>query len=74
MTDLRQKLTDRMDQLQAWMEDKEDNHRIKDNDSNMEVWDHCLNLSKFWSILNDEDKDYVDCAKNAVLERKRWNV
>jgi hypothetical protein len=71
MTDLRQKLTDRMDQLQAWMED---NHHIKDNDSNMEVWDHCLNLSKFWSILNDEDKDYVDCAKDAVLERKRWNV
>lgn len=71
MIDLRQKLTDRMDQLQAWMES---NHHLKDNDCNMEVWDHCLNLSKFWSILSEEDRDYVDCAKDAILERKRWDV
>ena len=40
----------------------------------MEVWDHCLNLSKFWSILSEEDRDYVDCAKDAILERKRWDI
>jgi len=69
MTDLRQKLTNRMDQLQAWMES---NYHLKDNDCNMEVWDHCLNLSKFWSILSEEDRDFVQAAQDSITEGWEW--
>jgi hypothetical protein len=71
MTDLRQKLTDRMDQLQTWMES---NYHLENNESNMEVWDHCLLLSRFWTILSEEDRDYIECAKHAVLEHSKWAV
>tara|TARA_E500000178_G_scaffold281540_1_gene281861 strand:+ start:1433 stop:1648 length:216 start_codon:yes stop_codon:yes gene_type:complete len=71
MTDLRQKLTDRIDQLQTWMES---NYHRKDNDSNMEVWDHCLSLSRFWSVLSEEDRDFIEGAKHAVIEKSKWNV
>lgn len=64
-------LTDRMDQLQAFMES---NHHMKNEAGNQEVWDLILKLQRFWGAMGDEDKDYIEVAKVAVLERRSWNL
>lgn len=64
-------IDDRMDQLQVWMES---NHHMKNEESNQEVWDLLLKITRAWNLMDDEDKDYVECAKDAVLERHNWNL
>ena len=64
-------ITDRMDQVQAWMES---NHHMKSEEGNQEVWDTILKLTRAWGVMSDEDKDYIECAKDAVLERRSWNL
>ena len=31
-------------------------------------------VSKFWTVLSDEDKDYIHCAKDALENKTDWNV
>jgi hypothetical protein len=31
-------------------------------------------LSKYWEHLSDEDKDYIDCAHDAMKEKREWTV
>jgi len=31
-------------------------------------------LSKYWAHMTDEDKDYVDCAHDAMKEKREWIV
>jgi len=31
-------------------------------------------VSKFWSVLSDEDKDYIHCARDALENKTDWNV
>ena len=60
MQNLRDKINERMDILQNWME--QDYHMKKPDD----VYDHTLTISKFWSILSEEDKEYIQCAQDAI--------
>ena len=47
-----------MDILQDWME--QDYHMKRPE----VVYDHTLTISKFWSVLSEEDREYiVDCIK-----------
>ena len=64
-------IDDRMDQLQAWMES---NHHMKSEQANQEVWDVILKLLRTWGAMTEEDRDYIECAKDAVLERRKWNL
>lgn len=32
------------------------------------------NISMYWAHMNDDDKDYVDCAKWALDEKREWIV
>jgi hypothetical protein len=64
-------IDDRMDQIQAWMES---NHHLKSEEGNQEVWDMILKLIRAWGVMTEEDKDYIECAKDAVLERRKWNL
>ena len=57
-----------MDLLQHWMET---NYHLVNQ---KRVLEHTLGISKFWSVLNEEDKDYVQCAQDAIEERRKWNV
>lgn len=63
-----QKINDRLDQLQQMMETQK---HIEDPEL---VLEHIGTITKFWSILSDEDKDYIECARWAVEENKEWNV
>lgn len=31
-------------------------------------------LSIYWAHMSDEDKDYVDCASDALKEKRKWEV
>ena len=60
MQDLRNKINQRMDILQKWME--QDYHMKRPE----VVYDHTLTISKFWSVLSEEDKDYIQCTQDAI--------
>ena len=60
MQNLRDKINQRMDILQSWMEQ---DYHIKRPEV---VYDHTLTISKFWSVLSEEDKDYIQCAQDAI--------
>jgi len=31
-------------------------------------------LSMYWEHLSDEDKDYIDCASDALKAKRKWEV
>ena len=65
---IRDKINQRMDVLQAMMED---NVHL---DSPEIVEQHIQTVSKFWSVLSEEDKDYIHGARYAIEEKVEWNV
>ena len=65
---LKEKINNRMDQLQEWMES---NYHLKHSDK---VYEHTLNISKFWSVLSGEDREYIQMAQMACEEKQEWNV
>lgn len=36
------------------------------------VYDHTLTISKFWSVLSEEDREYVQAAQDAIQDKKSW--
>jgi len=68
MSDIRKTINERMDQLQAWMEA---NHHLKNP---QEVHELTLNVSKFWSVLSEEDRDYIQAAQHAIEDKLEWKI
>ena len=68
MTDLRTKITIRMDHLQELMES---NSHL---DRREYVFDVINSVSKFWSVLSEEDRDYIHGARYALEEKHEWNL
>ncbi len=62
------KIKERMDQLQKWMES---NHHIDNPD---QVYELTMNVSKFWSALTEEDRDYVQAAQHAIEDKIVWKI
>jgi hypothetical protein len=31
-------------------------------------------ISPFWAILSEEDREYVQCAQDAIEYQSEWNV
>jgi len=60
------KINERMDQLQEMMESQ------KHLQQQEEVADHISSVSKFWSALSDEDRDYIHAARHALEEQMLW--
>lgn len=65
---VQEKIKERMDQLQEWMES---NYHIEHPE---EVEEHIQTVSKFWSALSEEDRDYIQGARYAIEEKMEWNV
>jgi len=65
---VRDKIKVRMDQLQEMMENNA--HLEKQ----FEVDDHISTITKFWSVLSDEDKDYIHACRHALEYQSRWEV
>ena len=60
MQDLRNRINERMDILQNWME--QDYHMKRPE----VVYEHTLTISKFWTVLSEEDREYIQCAQDAI--------
>jgi uncharacterized protein YydD (DUF2326 family) len=64
--DLKAKIQARLDQLEMLMYE---NYHLKNPD---EVYNQTLHISKFWSILSEEDKDFVQAAQDSIKEGWEW--
>jgi hypothetical protein len=62
------KIKERMDVLQHWMET---NYHLTNSE---EVEEHIRTITKFWSVMVDEDKDYIHGARHAIEEKMEWKV
>jgi hypothetical protein len=65
---VRDKIKARMDELQEMMENNV--HLEKQFD----VDDHISTITKFWSVLSEEDKDYIHGCRHALEYQMKWNV
>lgn len=68
MRELLDKINDRMDLVESYMEA---NIHLADPNTVLEAIE---SVSKFWSVLSDEDRDYLHVARDAVDEQREWNV
>jgi len=57
-----------MDILQGWMEE---NYHLKRPEV---VEEHIQTITKFWSIMSEEDKDYIHGCRYAIEENTEWKV
>ena len=60
------KIKQRMDQLQEWMES---DYHLENPD---EVTELIMSVTKFWSVLQEEDMDFIHGAKYAIEENMAW--
>lgn len=66
MSDLRNKINKRLDNLEMLMGNQK-------HLSNPDTVTECIeSITKFWSMLKDEDKDYIECAKFALETKSEW--
>lgn len=66
MTDLKQKINQRLDILENWM-----NHNYHLNRPEV-IKEHLYSITKFWSILDDEEKDYIHAVEYVLEDQIVW--
>lgn len=64
--DLREKINHRLDLLQAMLENNEHLEHPR------KAYDLTLRISPFWPILSEEDREYVQCAQDAIEDGLEW--
>jgi hypothetical protein len=62
------KIKQRMDILQNWMEE---NYHLKRPEV---VEEHIKTVTKFWGVMQDEDKDYIEGCRFAIENKSDWKV
>lgn len=68
MTGIKEKINNRMDMLQHMMETQV--HLTE----GAKVIDQLASITKFWSALSEEDRDYIECARYALEQKTEWKV
>ena len=68
MNKIREKITNNFDALEDAMCDQ----RHLEEDSIVEVLILIENCAKYWRVLDDEDRDFLNAVRYAVEEQKRW--
>ena len=63
---LKEKIQARLDQLEMLMYE---NYHLKNPE---EVYNQTLHISKFWSILSEEDRDFVQGCQSSIEEGWEW--
>ena len=64
----REKIKERMDVLQKMMES---NIHLDDAER---VTRQIQTISKFWSVLSEEDRDYIQGCQYAIEEKYEWKI
>jgi hypothetical protein len=62
------KIEERLDLLQKMLEN---NDHINNQSDTLDL---IASISKFWSILSEEDRDYIQAASQAVNEKIHWDI
>ena len=63
---IRNKINSRLDELEKLMCNQK-------HISNPDIVIGCVeSITKFWSVLNDEEKDFVECVKYALDTKLEW--
>ena len=62
------RIVERLDLLQKMLEN---NDHINNQSDTLEL---IASISKFWSILSEEDRDYIQAASQAVNEKIPWDI
>lgn len=65
---VQRKIKERMDKLQEHMES---NYHLENP---QEVEELIESVTKFWSVLQEEDMDYIQGARFAIENKTDWNV
>ena len=65
---LKDKINSRMDGIQEMMES---NVHLKNP---IKVEEAIASVSKFWSVLSEEDRDYIHGARYAIEEKMEWKL
>lgn len=65
---LRDKINARLDHLQQLMEGQA---HIDRPEYTSDVID---SITKYWSVLKEDDREYVESAKYALVEKLPWNI
>lgn len=68
MSNVKNLIKTRMDHLQELMEGQA---HIDRPEYTQDVID---SVSKFWSVLSDEDKDYIHCSRDALENKMEWKI
>jgi hypothetical protein len=68
MSKIQEKIETLLDELQEIMES---NKHLTDDERAIELLG---SLSLYWAHMDDEGKDYVHCATQAIDEKTEWNV
>lgn len=67
---LREKIKTRLDELEASL--KAGRHLSSDDDEIREVVELVFGVSKFSRVLDESDRDFLQCAMIALEEQKPW--
>jgi hypothetical protein len=69
---IKEKIKSRLDELEAHL--KSGKHLLEDasEDEVVEIYQLIESISKFWRVLTDEEKDFIQVARVAILEQKSW--
>lgn len=68
---IREKIKTRLDQLEQDL--KAGKHLLPNDETEIvEVYKLTESISKFWRILSDEEKDFIQAARIAILEQREW--
>ena len=70
MNKVREKIKDTFDQLEVAM--KEQKHLDIQNGLFKEVLPLVAKASKYWRILDDEHRDFLNAVRYAIEEQERW--
>jgi hypothetical protein len=69
---IREKITSRLYQLEADLKGGKHLLEYASEDEMLEVYKLTESISKFWPILTDEEKDFIQAARIAILEQREW--
>jgi hypothetical protein len=69
---IREKSRSRLDQLERELKNGKHLLEHSSEDEMLEVYKLTESISKFWQILSDDEKDFIQCARIAILEQKPW--
>jgi hypothetical protein len=69
MKTIRAKIETRLNNLEAALNA---GRHLKDGNELIEVLELIESISKFWSILDDGQRDFIHASRCAVEEQKEW--